>query len=286
MKSLEFDLGGRPLANDDLVTLQSETTASVAALYTGRGAFIVSGCTVTGSGPAYNVTAGLVFLDGQLLRFYGAGAVTLPAQLQRGGFDLLDQRTYQVGGTKTCIREAVVVLAAADPAYTGGEFIPFDTWGGLRWDHVVRASVRYLGEIAPLASAGYVAGDYDTDGRGLPGTKAFGWHLCNGIGTTDNLNGRVLLGFDPSRIEYDTVGKQGGEETHMLTLFEMPTHDHAAPSSATDTNNTGNGRSYQKVDEDQTSDRARRTGQTGGGQSHNNMQPFSTALMRQWVGYN
>ncbi|MBO2009158.1 phage baseplate protein [Hymenobacter negativus] len=283
MKTLEFDLGGRPIANDDLVTLQSETTASVAALYLGRGAFIVSGCQVSGSGPSYNVSAGIVFLDGQLLRFYGAGSVTLPMQLQRGGYDFLDQRTYQVGGTKTCIRERVAVLVDADPSYTGGEFIPFDTWGGLRWDHVMRASVRYLGEIAPLASVGYVPTDYDADGRGLPGTSAWGWHECNGSGGTDNYNGRVLLGRDANKSAYDTVGKQGGAETHRLTVPEMPSHRHTSERFAryqdfkalpnTGGDNAVRDRGY--VEEDPM----------GGDLPHNNMQPFSTVLMRQWVGY-
>jgi hypothetical protein len=286
MKTLEFDLGGRPLANDDLVTLQAETTASVAALYSGKGAFIVAGCQVSGSGPAYNVAAGIIFIDGQLLRFYGAGGVTLPAQLQRGGYDLLDQRTYQVGGTKTCIRERVAVLAAADSTYRGGEFIPFDSWGGKRWEHVLRDTMRNLAEVQQVANLNTT--HYDATGLGLPGTEAWGWGLCNGEGGRADLRGMSVVGYNPDRgndgrgnnITVNSIGDGGGKEAIMLTQANLPPNPPGTGDVATFTGN-GNSNLTQSGSNGWNGQQPR----AGTSAPVDARPPFYVLGMRQWVGY-
>ena len=115
MKKLELDIDGRPATNDDFDTLQTEGFAATFGPYSGRGAFIVSGCQVSGSSPTYTISAGLVMLDGEFLRFYGASGVSLPMQFQRGGYAALQQRTYESNALKTCISEWVAVLVADNP---------------------------------------------------------------------------------------------------------------------------------------------------------------------------
>ncbi len=39
--------------------------------------------------------------------------------------------------------------------------------------------------------------------------------------------GRVLVGYDSSQTEFNTIGKTGGEKTHKLTVAEMPSHNHS-----------------------------------------------------------
>lgn len=88
--------------------------------------------------------------------------------------------------------------------------------------------------------------------------------------------GRVLVGIDPNDTDFDTVGKQGGEKTHTLTIEEMPPHGH--------------GPTQEYLITDQTT----KTGKTteglgwytpgahikipvqGGGQPMNIMQPYET----------
>jgi microcystin-dependent protein len=158
-----------------------------------------------------------------------------------------------------------------------------------------------------------------------------GWLLCNGqsvsrttyaalfavIGTVygnvdantfnvPNLLGRTIVGVDTAQTEFANRNKSGGEKAHVLTGFELPSHNHTWTMNAADaphthgvpleyvTNNTTGGASRAVTDiDDKTggagtnvtattgaaSGNANHThdgtiGNTGGGQAHNNLQPY------------
>ena len=69
----------------------------------------------------------IVCIDGQLLRFAGAGTIILPMQLQAEAAAASNPRPYQTGSAKNCMREGLVVLIANDPTYTGRKFPALDT---------------------------------------------------------------------------------------------------------------------------------------------------------------
>lgn len=89
-------------------------------------------------------------------------------------------------------------------------------------------------------------------------------------------SGRVPVGVDITQSEFNTVQKTGGAKTHTLTVAELPAHTHqyrkytgkiqfqdqgglgALPTGVTDPGNTS---------------------ATGGGQAHNNLQPYITCYM-------
>ena len=89
--------------------------------------------------------------------------------------------------------------------------------------------------------------------------------------------GRVIVGVDPSDPDFDTVGKQGGEKTHIQTMGEMHPHGH------------GPAQDYLLTDKStQTGKATPGTGWytpgayikipvQGGGQPMNIMQPYETA---------
>jgi microcystin-dependent protein len=127
-------------------------------------------------------------------------------------------------------------------------------------------------------------------------TPPAGWLLCDGTvhdissypalgaglgstyggnGTTTfavpNLKGRMPVGLDSSQTEFDTRGETGGAKTHTLTATEMPSHDHSIPAryGAADWT-SGQVQSTDFAGSLVTSN----TGPTGGGQAHNNLQPY------------
>jgi microcystin-dependent protein len=90
-----------------------------------------------------------------------------------------------------------------------------------------------------------------------------------------NYNGRVLVGRDGTT-EFRGLGKTGGAKTHTLTISEMPSHDHTyGNTGGIQYTNDGWGEKQSSTDEVPTSET---TNKTGGGQAHNNLQPYSTVF--------
>jgi microcystin-dependent protein len=130
-----------------------------------------------------------------------------------------------------------------------------------------------------------------------------GWALCNGqllpinqnqalfslLGTTYGGDGRVNFALPDLRARAPihmgnsfTLGQRGGEDTHTLTQSEMPAHIHfvAASSAASGGNNSPVGRflggeaDAYATPSNLTPLRAGTITNAGGGQPHNNDQPY------------
>jgi hypothetical protein len=107
---------------------------------------------------------------------------------------------------------------------------------------------------------------YETTSSDLDTTTKMGNHFG---GTWEVYGaGRVLVAKS-SDTEFDTIGETGGEKTHTLSVAEMPSHTHSRPDSPT--NNTGADWVGAKGTSAKTS---RTTDPTGGGEAHNNLQPY------------
>ena len=83
--------------------------------------------------------------------------------------------------------------------------------------------------------------------------------------------GRVPVGIDANDDDFSTVEKIGGEKTHVLTTNEMPSHNHSI--------NTANGQGnmewgFRFSYDGHNSGYNGMLQQIGGGQSHNNLQPY------------
>ena len=132
-----------------------------------------------------------------------------------------------------------------------------------------------------------------------------GWALCNGqllpinqnqalfslLGTTFGGNGQTNFALPNSQGRTPihvggghSLGQQGGEQAHTLTLSEMPTHTHLVQGSSAGTggNVSPNGRfpgggnnAYHSPASLTTLDPGTVT-TVGGSQPHQNMQPFLT----------
>ena len=89
-------------------------------------------------------------------------------------------------------------------------------------------------------------------------------------------SGRVPVGVDISQDEFNEVEKTGGEKTHILTLSEMPQHNHAINTA----NKQGNmewGYQFDYGEHDASYNGIME--KVGGSKPHNNMQPYITCYM-------
>ena len=129
-----------------------------------------------------------------------------------------------------------------------------------------------------------------------------GWAQCNGqllpisqnqglfslLGTTYGGDGRTTFGLPNlasrtplHRDNAHPIGAQGGEQSHTLNIGELPIHTHMAVASATagdspiPTNNyLGAADNFYAPLANPTSLPPGTVGVVGGGQAHNNLQPY------------
>ncbi len=71
---------------------------------------------------------------------------------------------------------------------------------------------------------GTISGNFDGTGLGVSGWA--GWALANGSNGTVDLRSRFVVGYDPTNVDYDTIGELGGAEEVSLTESQMPRHNH------------------------------------------------------------
>lgn len=81
-----------------------------------------------------------------------------------------------------------------------------------------------------------------------------------------NLQGQIPVAYLSGDTYFGTVGVTGGEETHTLTVNEMPSHSHGSTFNSHGPNNVGSNGNGQFGNTDNT----------GGGAAHNNIQPYQT----------
>lgn len=91
-----------------------------------------------------------------------------------------------------------------------------------------------------------------------------GWALCDGTIGTPDLRGRFVVGAGGAY----AVGNTGGEETHRLTVGEMPSHSHTMLKGHGATNGTGISWDYNHENGTLTTNAA------GSGYAHENRPPY------------
>ncbi|CCY79434.1 putative truncated prophage LambdaSa1 minor structural protein [Mycoplasma sp. CAG:877] len=87
--------------------------------------------------------------------------------------------------------------------------------------------------------------------------------------------GRAIVGVDEADSDFSAANKTGGEKEHTLTIDEMPKHSHKIKVSGSTTggyvgtlrNNASDGPASGFIEDE------------GGGQPHNNVQPYFTCYI-------
>lgn len=146
-----------------------------------------------------------------------------------------------------------------------------------------------IGEIIEYAGESIPGGYLVCDGSAVSRTEyselfdVIGTLYGSGDGSTTfnlpDLRGRVVTGLNTTNSNFNVLGKTGGEEAHTLTVSEIPSHNHTITTfrqyqDGTSTDSTKIGRTIPAADGGDVSSIT--SNQTGGGQAHNNLQPYIT----------
>ena len=95
--------------------------------------------------------------------------------------------------------------------------------------------------------------------------------------------GKVPVGVDTADTDFNAVEKTGGEKTHILTVSEMPKHSHSLPTFYSNPEKENITFADTAFNADKASDGNVSNGgqviSAGGGQAHNNLQPYITCYM-------
>lgn len=89
-------------------------------------------------------------------------------------------------------------------------------------------------------------------------------------------SGRTLVGVDLEDMDFNESNKVGGEKAHILTIAEMPSHNHTQQYNGFNSSKVW-GVAPQQGDGTQMSGQT--TLSTGGNLAHNNMPPYFTVYM-------
>lgn len=138
--------------------------------------------------------------------------------------------------------------------------------------------IEYAGDTAPN---GWLICDGSAISREIYANlfEVIGSTFGGGDGTTTfnipNLKGKIPVGLNSDDSDFNILGKAGGEKTHILTSNEMPSHNHRQTVTAS---RSGSGNTYVSWNANNLTGSkdtgARNTLNTGGGQAHNNLQPY------------
>ena len=98
-----------------------------------------------------------------------------------------------------------------------------------------------------------------------------------GFGTWTAIEGYTLVGYKSGDSDFGTVNATGGAKTVTLTVDQIPAHTHSGVTG-------GNGEDETRPNTPSASDNRPNVGtyttsSVGGGQAHNNLQPYKVKYM-------
>jgi len=263
--------------------LAQTTISLIGSAYDATKCYILYGLVNSGAGPVYNITSGAVFYGGEVFMVDAYSGTTSGSNVVTGVVSTTffaasnaDPVTFTDGVIRNVhqIRKVVLQLGLSGSGiadYNNFRVINSSTNIG------VGEMKMYVGSIS----------DFDSNGLGVA-ANVRGWAICDGRNGTYDMKGRGPMGYDPLNAKFNAVGaRTGGEETHTLSVNELPSFNPVADNTDSSVNivtrkvgRTGtlglnNTSGYEDV--------VATLATIGGDQPHNNLHPYRTVLFIQRI---
>lgn len=226
--------------------------------------YILSGCTNSATLPAHNISAGTLYVNGEVFDFAGAnftltGLQKAYARIETTQFTTnADPVQFTDGVSRNIHNIRKIVIENTTFSSMLPEFQDFITVGA--W---------IFGDTKEVVcDSAYLAKFFDATGLGRLDRK--GWAIMNGNNGTVNDNGKVVIAYGAG---YTTLGATGGEVNHTLTNVELPVD---VKKMIFGSNQQGHGSDVPILDPPFPQ-------ALGLGQAHNNMQPYVVRLRIQKI---
>ncbi|MDX2304599.1 MAG: hypothetical protein NW226_17455 [Microscillaceae bacterium] len=221
MKRIKFSEGGQSFNASDFKDIHDELFAAIDGQYNDFGAFVFSGCVVSGSQSNASISAGLVYIDRKVMRFPAQTNVNFtnnPTQYIRAAA-AVDSRPKSFSltsgqNTRTTYQAELATSSGAGQSLQ----IKFDK---------PASTLVYLLSIKAVP----IGVIWETDDltyfdlvTGLGFGPFLGWAFCDGRNNTPAANKRFSIGYDPSDADYNLLRKTGGKRSNTLTESNIPQH--------------------------------------------------------------
>ncbi|ALU74277.1 hypothetical protein AUW17_02885 [Tenacibaculum dicentrarchi] len=290
MNYLDFQQnGGFPLETNTLTEMQKAWQIFNAFGFLAGDKTIISGCEISGN----QITNGFIYLEGELLEFRGG--------IKQNSVVIIQEETKATFEDKT---EKPVYFTRYATFGVSGNSIPWSDFKHIDnlivLSNQVKKLVKELGKKATILDLGSEVKKLEKELAeikpifkeikyvGTSVTQAElqrGWFIANGQNGTDNVLGRMLVGYDANQTEFNTIGKKGGEKTHKLTVSEMPKHRFGFDPKVGAKSDQGAG----KITSGDTGSAGQSlsnafTNYLGNDKPHNNLPPYIVALPIQFIG--
>jgi len=183
--------------------------------------YILSGCVNSATLPAHNISAGTLFINGEIYAFDGAsftlsGLNKAYARIETTQYTTNADPVQFTDGISRNVHNIRKIVVEATTTSSGlPEFKDFVLGGAwLRYDV---KEVDFNLTLSPT----YLADNFDSSGLGKNERK--GWAICNGSNGTKDRGGKVAIGYHVTN--YPTIGATGGSANSVLMA-----HSHEAGS--------------------------------------------------------